>query len=464
MLAAWYLLVGFRAELGVLLQWLLSAGGVVLVYVAGRQFCGPAAAVVGAGLLVVSGLQARFSGVVMSEPVGFALASGVVAALATRGPLVGWRWGLAGALAAYLGTVRPTNWLGAAALLAAAGITAKSRREWVGLAVGSGLVVLPWVRFRLAQFDSVLSTGYSFWFPAEFITAGAFSPLHLFRTERGPGSLQFFGSLFIDPRSPIWPHAGVALLCVGALNLRSLGRGAARTAWIAAAVMLLPFAPILTYAWPDERFLVPFLPLLAMLTSFGLESMLRKDRRSRRVLGCILAGAALIHAAMIWPWSSPHTPVAEFGEVSGLRAARTLLRPGDVLVTDTPLVLATWEVPEAGVLALRLEDDEHLARIFQSGLRPLHVKDELVASPLEGFPAPCLFFHGKTPLAVALRSFEVAWNRGAHVYVLLARHRKAWLNLRTLLRPIKVRRVRETGDWILLSLDRQRSGSTEERP
>jgi len=431
LLAGWYRATGMRIENAAVLNPLLSILGIVLFFAACRQCFGRTAAVLAPLLLVLSRLQIETARPVMSESFSFLLGCGLLCAAAQR-RLPVWRWLIAGLLAAALGAIRPIQWPG---IVAGAAVPllleARRRASWAYLA-GAGLLLAPLLLDRWARLGAIWVSGYAYWLRDQ---PQSFSLDYLLSTPQGPGTLSFYTSRFIQWDSA-WPFAAVALAAIGCWSAARARSAGATGWWIGAAVLALPCAGFSLYFFLAERYLVTALPFLGWSCAAGIDAWIRRAG-VRRWTAAALGAAAIVQAGWFALRLPPPSETSISGELDGLRAAARRVQAGDVLIVDTCLALAAWEVPRAELVLLRPWVDEHYTRLavrrIDAGAR---IRDVLGL-------APTLFVRGHAPFRPAFRRLEHAWRNDRTVLLLLSGRRE------------ELRRLMRLRIWELRVLERE---------
>jgi hypothetical protein len=433
-LAGWYRLVGPAPEQAAALGPLLSVVGVVLLYLACRRSFGRFASVAAALLVCLSKLQIESSRPVLSESLAFALGCALLLA-APRAESSKWRWFSAGLTAGALGPTRIIFWPGA---LLAALLPACARRPGAALAylAGAGGLLAAWLADRYLRLGSIWASGYAYWLPPEL---RSLEPGNLLRTPDGPGTLRFYSTQFLRWDSA-WPAAATALAALGVWAVWKLNRRAAWTAALGAAVLVLPNLILLFFFFLDRRFLVPALPMLAFSSAPGLEFLLAGRRR--RWIGAALASGALLQAAALCLRLPPPSQAPLSGELSGLRAAASRLRDGDLLVTDAALVLAGWQVPQAQVVLLQPWLDEHYSRLSSKS-----ATDEPRSE--RRFPVPVLWVDPNRIHPPTLELMRRAWRERRRTFLLLTGARDRFERFVRRLRPLELELVARDPLWLL---------------
>jgi 4-amino-4-deoxy-L-arabinose transferase-like glycosyltransferase len=129
-----------------LVQALLGALAIVLVYLIGRRLAGPLAGLAGALLFAVYPVAIFFTGKLMSEPLATCTLAGAVLAFmwaGDRGRPV-WAWALPGVLLGLTAFARP-EYLAFVVVLALLALVRRGLLAAAVLAVAFALVVLPWI-------------------------------------------------------------------------------------------------------------------------------------------------------------------------------------------------------------------------------------------------------------------------------------------------------------------------------
>jgi len=430
LLAGWYRFTGMRIENAAVLNPSLSILGIGLFFAACRQGFGRTAAVLATLLLVLSRLQIETARPVMSESFSFLLGCGLLCAAARRG-LPAWRWLIAGLLAAALGAIRPIHWPGILAAAMVPFLIEKGRRAAAAYLAGVILLLAPLLVDRWARLGAIWASGYDFWLRDQRL----FALGHFLSTPEGPGALSFYASRFIQWDS-VWPFGAIALAAIGCwIAARARSNGAAGW-WIGAAVLALPCAGFSLYFFLAERYLVPVLPFLGWSCAAGIDAWIRRAG-ARRWTAAALGAAAVVQAGWFALRLPPPSETSISGELDGLRAAARRVQAGDVLIVDTCLALAAWEVPRAELVLLRPWLDEHYTRLavrrIEAGAR---MRDVLGL-------APTLFVRGHAPFRPAFRRLEHAWRSDRTVLLLLSGRRD------------ELRRLMRLRIWELRVLERE---------
>jgi 4-amino-4-deoxy-L-arabinose transferase-like glycosyltransferase len=335
LLAPWLRVADDQPGAGIRVVLASSLAAIAATWALALRAGGPASAIVAGLVLALSPLHARWSRAVMSDvPASAAVA--LVAAWASRTlaqPGRSHAWLGIGACAALAATIRPTNAFLVPPLVAVLalgpGPGRLRARRLAALAAGIVVGTLPTLAFNVAHFGSPLSTGYSGWVPIPRFglryvlgrpvgvgNAGSQEPNLLFymRVLAGGGS-----SLYP------WPIALMAVLgAIGALGRPGPQRAIAGLAVAGVATLTMIQ---LGFFWQWDRFLLPALPLIALLASlpFGVTWP-----RAARWGAAVLALASLPLLPRPYP-----PPDSDLGEVSALRAIERRVEPDAAIIMRT---------------------------------------------------------------------------------------------------------------------------------
>jgi len=225
------------------------------------------------------------------------------------------------------------------------------------LLVGPALAVGVLAIYQQATFGSALMTGYDYWLPAWRGWLGpTFSPRYAFVAPQDPAEGPLAGwpnaayyAAFLGMRvtSPLllWPALGGALV----LFRRRDHPNFAVACYLACCVLLLYLLYSL-YWYQSGRFLVPVLPLAAVLTGVGLREGVQAARQGKRLgwlivaLWCAGAVATLPGIAqssyLIQRYVRGHHEPPTFPlRGRSLEAYAAVRPPGAMIVTALPLAL-----------------------------------------------------------------------------------------------------------------------------
>lgn len=249
------------------------------------------------------------------------------------------------------------------------------------VAVPAAACLAALLAYHAHTFGSPSHDGYRFWVPKLyanrellFSAAYAFRPLPLFTD----GHLAVYGGELLGLRGTLFTPWLALLALLGVVRAALLCRGCAvaRLTLLAALVAApLVFLFHLVYAWQDPRFLLPLLPLAALLAGAGCE--LVRTFAARALPRPLAAGAALLLAAgLALELELRREPVAAdsrrlppplVDRLGGLDAA---IDPGALVIVNFPTTLAERALgPERDLIVADLaSSDPHYNQIADGAL------------------------------------------------------------------------------------------------
>lgn len=375
LIAASLPLVGSAPGAGIWVVLVSALATVAGTYALGRAVAGFACGLIAALLVATSPLHVQWSRAVMSDvPASAAvvwLAFGLLVVL-RRGagtmPLfaLGVAAGLAGSIRyAVVLSVVPAA---CAVLLLLGPKTRASRVRWVGALVAGTLVgVLPLLGVHRALFGSALRDGYAYWVERDLgAVAYVLSP----RASGAPSNAWFYGRLLVG-HGPLYPVPAFLLLVLGAWCAARATRLERAVGAFAALVLALLLALHLPFFWQWDRFLLPALPLLALVMALPCAPA---APRRLRVAGGVLVAAALLAVASRPDAFSPPNPPAY--DVATLRRIAAIAEPDAALLArSNPFFAArTWRGATDRVWVPLLAD-AHTLEIARGRLAPVRRDD-----------------------------------------------------------------------------------------
>jgi len=353
--------------------WVVLASALAAVagtYLLGRVVAGVACGLVAALLIAISPLHVQWSRAVMSDvPASAAmvwLALGVIVALRRgAGALVWLALGVAAGLAASIRyavlAIVPSACV--LVLLASSRPLATRLREIVALLVGTLAGVLPLLALNHALFGDALQDGYAYWVQRDLASAGYVLSS---RPSGAPSNAWFYASLLLGGGA-LYPPTATLLLVLGGWRA-ARGTTTERAAGVLAALVLAALLALhLPFFWQWDRFLLPALPLLAVIMALpcaaGVPSRLR-------AVGGTLVVATLLLVASDGAQLAPPNPQAY--DVGTLRRIAAIAEPNAaVLARSHPVFVARVLRDVGDRVWVPLATDAHSNEIGQAGLEPL---------------------------------------------------------------------------------------------
>jgi 4-amino-4-deoxy-L-arabinose transferase-like glycosyltransferase len=353
--------------------WVVLASALAAVagtYLLGRRVAGPACGLVAALLVAVSPLHVQWSQAVMSDvPASAAvvwLTLGVVVLLRRDGPALSWlALGVAAGLAAsiryaVLAVVASACVL---VLLAASRPLARRLRDLAALLAGTGIGVVPMLVLNHALFGDALQDGYAYWVQHDLASAGYVLSA---RPSGAPSNAWFYARLLLGGGA-LYPPSAAALLPLGAWCAARGGATRRAAGALAALVLGALLALHLPFFWQWDRFVLPVLPLLAVVMALpfadGTPPWLRAAAALLVVVTLVLVAADEEQLA------APDPPAYD---VQTLRRIAAIAEPNAAVIARShPVFVARVLRGATDRVWVPLQADAHGVEIGQARLAPL---------------------------------------------------------------------------------------------
>jgi len=354
--------------------WVVLASALAAIggtYALGRTVAGFACGLVAALLVATSPLHVQWSRAVMSDvPASAAVAWLALGVLLVRrrgaGAIppfaLGAAAGLAGSIRYAVLAVVPAACVVLLACDPAPTLGSRLRRV-LALLAGTLVGVLPMLAVNLALFGGVLRDGYAYWVGRDLGSlAYVLSP----RPSGAPSNAWFYGRLLLGD-GPLHPPPAFLLLVLGAWRA-ARGTAAERGAAILAALVLAALLALhLPFFWQWDRFLLPALPLLAVVMALPCASA---APLRLRVAGGVLVAATLLAVASRPASFAPPNPPAY--DVATLRRIAALVEPdAAVLARSNPFFAARVLRGATDRVWVPLQTDTHTLEVARARLEPL---------------------------------------------------------------------------------------------
>lgn len=353
--------------------WVVLASALAAVagaHALGRAVAGFWCGLVAALLVATSPLHVQWSRAVMSDvPASAAmvwLALGVVVAL-RRGAgasgllALGVAAGLAASLRYSVLAVVPAG----AIVLACGGRGDLGERARRALALLAGVLlgVLPLLCSNAELYGSPLRDGYAYWVSGDLVSASyVLEP----RASGAPSNAWFYGTLLLGGGA-LYPVPAALLLVLGAFRA-ARGSSSERVAGALAGLVLAALLVLHGgFFWQWDRFLLPALPLLAVVMALPCAAA---TPRHLRVVAGVLVVATLLVVAFRPEQLAPPNPQAY--DVATLRRIAAIAEPNAaVLARSNPFFVTRVLRAGSDRVWLPLATDPHTGSIERGRLLPV---------------------------------------------------------------------------------------------
>lgn len=353
--------------------WVVLASALAAVagtYLLGRSVAGPACGLVAALLVAVSPLHVQWSQAVMSDvPASAAvvwLALGTIVALRRGAGALFWLGlGVAAGLAASIRyavlAVVPAACV--LVLLASPRARAMRLRDVAALLAGTLVGVLPMLALNAALFGDALHDGYAYWVERDLASARYVLSA---RPSGAPSNAWFYARLLLGGGA-LYPPTATVLLGLGAWRA-ARGTASERAAGALAALVLAALLALhLPFFWQWDRFVLPALPLLAVV--MALPCAARAPSRLRAAAQVLVVATLLLVASDEEQLAPPNGPAYD---VATLRRIAAIAEPdAAVLARSHPVFVARVLRGDTDRVWVPLQADPHTVEIGQGGLQPL---------------------------------------------------------------------------------------------
>jgi hypothetical protein len=298
----------------------------------GLRCGGPASAAVAALLIALAPFHVRLSQQILSDVPAAAATTGLAAGMlaALRRQLSDRAWFALGVLAGLAATIRTSGVVVLVAatfmLLVVSPSGRVGRRRVLALAAGAAVGVLPMLAYNTIRFGSPLTTGYHWWTSRE-----RFAWRYAFDRPVGGGSMAnaTFYLRAVAGLGELYPWPIAVLGIVGAVQ--GLRRpGAARALALLTLGLIASLVAFQSaFFWQGARFLLPMLPLCAVLAALPFGASSRPFVRAAALPLLAVAIATVAHTPHLYE------PPIHFGEVATLREIDDVTEPNAALLANT---------------------------------------------------------------------------------------------------------------------------------
>jgi 4-amino-4-deoxy-L-arabinose transferase-like glycosyltransferase len=326
LIAPAYWLPGDGLGRGLLPVQLAAAALLVLARRAAHALAGPFAGAVAPLLLLLSPEFTSASHWIITE-IPFTLLFTLSLVLLLR-PASLPRAAAAGVLVGIAGWLRPVGFPLALAALPLLWRPPGPFRRTLAFAAGAALLIPPLLLAQAALYGGPLRSGYHFYgsFFVDYPETGLSWRYALFgggwlAAPGSPGHLFLYLDDLTGGAHTLLPLPAAALSVFGLARHRRLGLAAA-----AATALLLVIQS--GYYFPQSRYLLPLLPLLAIGAATGAAALVR---RHRALAIALLAVGFAFQGGKAWTWLRDRTPPARAAEA--LRAAAAAMEPDAALAS-----------------------------------------------------------------------------------------------------------------------------------